>query len=358
MLLNVTYVAFLTGQPARHRAVKPCLVGLEIEVDVHETNVDAARVVMSVDGLTELRRFDGKLYRSLSVGPEGFAQYSKMYAFDTRNDVFGDLANEALRWYSSSVWDRKKPTPDNIRYEGEEFVISEQSAAKMLRMGREFVVDVKDQDRAADIERRAREQFSQLVVIDGAVWTPAFELIYAATPATETESGSVVAATSFSHHSSDYQPNVQHKHRSHWYDPSTRFFNALSLEQAAEYAGVPVGSFPTIDVMETSAVSADFEDFELERCGRLIIRELDVPRDAPPRVKQIRDALHGYFLRASFETKSRDALADILSEVSRAVRRDEASLKRLRPGHIDEFVERWNGRPIEILPPANLSFQP
>ena len=84
MLVNLTYPAFLAGRPARHRDEKPCLLVLEIEVNFAEACVDAAPVAMALD--------------------DGYSN-GAIEAFDTRNEVFGSLAHEALRHYFTVRFD-------------------------------------------------------------------------------------------------------------------------------------------------------------------------------------------------------------------------------------------------------------
>lgn len=357
MLLNLTYPAFLTGRPARHRDEKPCLLALEIEVDVPETTSDAALVVMALhdgspNGPIALRGFEGQVYRSLGIMSEGLTRYTKSHAFDTRNEVFGSLAHEALRHYFTIRFDRQKPAPSNVAMRDNQFLIEGDAATKIFRMGREFAVSDKDRDRAADLEQRAREQLGRFLIIDGRVWAPTFEFIYGATPVVGAKAGRVFVANTMSHLSGEYEPHIARHPR--WSDPETRFFNALSRDAAAEYVGLPAHTLPMIEVMQTSSVVVDFEAMELERCGRLVLREIDKAHSSP----RLRDLCKSLFDHLNGRAdKNPDELADILSELSAAVRTiDKDALRQFTPDHIDDFVSRWNSRPIEALKVGGPSF--
>lgn len=360
MLLRLTYPAFLTGRPARHRAEKPCLLALEIEVDVPEAYADAAPVAMALNdgysnGAIELRQFEGQLHRSLGITPEGLARYTKSYAFDTRNEVFGSLAHEAMRHYFTVRFDHNSPVPPRVAMRDNQFLIEGDAAAKIFRMGREFAVAQKDQDRAAELERKAREQLGRLLVIDDTVWFPTCEFVYRATAPVGEKPGTVSVVGSASHYADPYAPNVM-RHSS-WSDPQTRFFGALAAEAAAEYAGVPLDGLPVIEVMETSSVAADFEAMELKRCGRNVMSEFGSSASTP-RIRKLRTALFQALGESNQPDWSPDSLADVLAALSAAVRRfDKDALKQFTPDQIDDFVGRWNSRVIDTLKIGGPSFK-
>ncbi|MCV9964896.1 hypothetical protein OIU34_23670 [Pararhizobium sp. BT-229] len=267
-------------------------------------------------GAIELRRFEGQLYRSLGIMSEDLTRYSKSYAFDTRNDVFGSLAHEALRYYFTVRFDsidRMKPVPSSVAMRDNQFLIEGDAAAKIFRMGRDFTVTQKDLARAAELERKARDQLGRFLVIDGAVWFLAFELVYSATAPDGTKPGTVSIADSASHYADPYAPHTV-RHPS-WSDPRTRFFSALSADAAAEYAGVRLDDFPMIEVLETESVAGDFEAMELKRCGRNVMSEFDGAVSSP-RLQKLRMALFQLLDESGRPDWSPDALADVLAELS------------------------------------------
>jgi hypothetical protein len=266
----------------------------------------------------------------------------------------GRLAHEALRQYFTVRFDQRTLAPKGLAMKDNQFVIDGEAAAMVFRMGRDFAVAEQDRERAVELERQVLDQFGHFLVIDGSVWTPSFEFVYCATPAVGRKSGTVYVVNAAAHRVPDGAPYIA-RHPS-WSNPAARFFSALSTEAAAEYAGIPLDRFPNIEVMDTSCVSADFEALELERCARLVLADLSaIPPDhllLDPRTRLV--GLVG----TRDVPSSKDELADILSEISTAARTlDSKALKKVTPDHIDDFVARWNSRPIDTLDIGGPSFK-
>jgi hypothetical protein len=358
MLAKLTYPAFLTGRPARHRDEKRCLLALETELDVSVANAEASSLVMTLDsgynnGVIELKQYRGQFYQSLGIAPEDIAQYTKTNAFDTRNEVLGTLAHDALRGYFTIRFDSSNPIPPRVAMRDNQFLMEGDALAKIFRMSREFVVAQKDQHNAADLERKARQQFERFLILDGCVWFPTREFIYSATARSNGKPGVVSVTTSASHYADPHKLHVVR--HSNWSDPHTRYFSVLSPEAAAQYGNVALSALPKVDVLDPGLVDSDFEAMELVRCGRNVLDEIGSAA-SPPDIQEFRTALLYSMEGISNPDWSADPLADVLERLSTAVRgHGNGALKRFTPDHIDDFVSRWHSRqiePLQIVGPA------
>lgn len=354
MLHSLTYPAFLTGRPARHREYKQCLVALQVEVDVPEALGYQAPVVMGYNppnrrAYVELRGFEGQLYRSLDLGAEGLGRYTESQALDTKSEILGCLADIAMRDYFRMRDNYWEAIPRNIAMSQGRLLLSSEDTKRIFHIGREFAVEEDDQDRAKELEDKARERFGRFLVIDGKVWTQAVELTYRAIPAGRYPTGRVHIESGGYLHSPDDPGQV--KRYPAWSDPEARFFNALSPDEAAEYAGISADGFPRIDVIDTSFVRSDFEAIDLDRCARNVVDEIGDRLTDFPQLRELRNLVAGFIRPDRPLGRSPDKLADLLAKVADEARRTDVQgkvLKRFTPDRINGFIDRWNSRPIEL----------
>ncbi|MCZ7861091.1 hypothetical protein O9X98_06695 [Agrobacterium salinitolerans] len=308
-----------------------------------------------------MRAFDGRLYRSLRTSTEDLARYTTSYAFDTKGEILGCLATEAMRDYFEVEFDSGMATiPRNLAMSKGRLLISDGDAKKTLHWGREFVVEEDDLDRAEELEEMARKRFSKFLVIDGTVWAQATELMYRASPPKGTTPGKVLVATGGCHYSPD-DPGYPERYPA-WSDPDSRFFSALSPEAAAEYARIPLNTVPLIDVVDSACVGADFEALDLERCARNVVHELEdtISGLRPSRFSEVRNVIVGFLRSDRPLGRSPDKLADLLAQLALEARRTkvaEKAMKRFTPDSIDAFVERYTNRPIEIAAIESAAFK-
>jgi hypothetical protein len=356
MRVKIHYPAFLRGFPSRHRTVKQCLLALPLDVEIQEVEREHAPVAITysdhANRIVEFREFGGLLYRSLGIGAGQLATHmDSRRIFDAKGEVLGVMASRAMRDYHK-VGKEMNVLPRKVVEHANQMVVDDCDKDKAFDLGEAFVVSDDDMDRARSYEDMAMERMEGFISIDGVMSYRSVEPVYCATPKTDQGPGKVnIVNRGYAFLTDD--PFYVNRYPI-WSQADVSFFSALSGEEAAAHAGLSVNDVPSISVFDASVVRLDFEAMGVERMAHNIVSvigsdEINLPLQSLG--QSIRIALKN---RIPTE-QHYDVLAGLILEVASLSRNDKTMtaakvLRRFTPEIMENAVERWNGRPVQIKP--------
>lgn len=354
MHITISYPAFLKGRPARHRDLKQCLLALPLDVEIPEVSGEDAPMAIETTHnnlKVNFREYGGKLYRSLDIGAEKLGEQMNMRRiFDTKGWVMGSMARRALADYFRVAGRNQNVLPRNISLSGNQMVAYQAEAEQPFKMGKAFVVDEDDLDRARSYERQAVERMAGFIAVDGVMCYLSPEPVYSATPATDTGPGIVTIVTQgYAYDAAD--PHLVQRYAI-WSQPEMAFFSALSGEDAARYAGIDPQELPSIRVADPTLVRSDFEALAIERLARNIVAAASSDFGSLS-LQKVHETLALALDTSMPQGDWHDGLADLIAEAAAIARDDETDqvakvLKGITPEVMDRVLDRWQNRLVEM----------
>lgn len=380
MRINVKFPALMAARPPKHKNPKISVCAFDTVVDLAEVSsseIPVALIVSQGAARTEYRFADGKLYRNCNADVDRFITHHQGQFIDSRrgNYVTGhivrgmyrdvqyinDYANDRF-WPKSALHLLKAGM--NTEWQDVKDIITQ---SPLLDLRGPFMEKVAQTDylrflaedpdrRISRYERMTHEAFSAFKVIDGKVWAEAPEPCYVAQ----------VLPDGIGHVSigdvGKYVRNADTAPDHTWWDHLDN-----KVFSARDHAEVVAGRTPyanrvtPIEVVIPEALTADIASLEIDRCARVLVKE--VSESMAARSKDGRIALgstrsmaawtelmtfvEGYDPFEGVPDEVEDRIAEMLSSVEACESDGDLIVGRIRPS-ISRHLEEWRDRAVDF----------
>jgi hypothetical protein len=312
MKLRTRYPALISGRVKRMLSDRQVLCLPEDEFEVRGiTSADApvALIVTQYETRTEFRLHDGVLYTLLPEMPSklaGDTEYNPLAALLNRgHPLFGDMATEIY----DTVYQREanETRPDKLHGILTSRIIPRDVVDLAVSNARDIVETEMSRASIELWRAKARQRFSQIILINGQHWQRAAEPAYKL---------NLFSGHAEAQHSDVYDNGTQYRKWSEyeWEILTNRYFSPFDVDAMRE-AALKLGDEGrnelvlngTIDVLLPEALKHDYADLELDRAARVCVRKIErqlnrvarrqqeelrsFPREPMMAACQLRDAL-------------------------------------------------------------------